>query len=101
MNTSHCHEIVLFSFNADTPLQLQLEHMSAIKSWVKTQPGFVTRECFFAAPSNQWVDHVTWADTASAEAAMSASYTAPELASVFKDIDQNNVRPGHYVSMSL
>jgi hypothetical protein len=100
MNPTQCHEIVSFSFNADVPPKIQTQHMTTLSAWAKKQPGFVSRQSYFSEASNQWIDHLTWINAASAEAAMNASVASPELAAVFKDMDQTTMQIGHYVMMS-
>lgn len=93
---NRCHEIVFFHFNPGTPFETQRAHMESMLGWVRSQPGFVERAGFHDATHDTWVDHLTWLDPASAQAAFAAFGQASELAPVRASIASDGIVAGHF-----
>lgn len=90
------HEIVSFSFKPGSTMQQQREHLAHLGRWVATQPGFVERHAYYDGGQGRWVDHVTWRDLASAQAAMARSLEEPSLAAAMALFDQASMSMGHF-----
>ena len=75
-NTTVTLEQVIYRLVEGTAEETFLAANASTYAWLAAQPGFIARE-LAVAPDGTWVDHVWWADLASAEAA-SGAYMATD-----------------------
>jgi hypothetical protein len=67
---------------------------AAVNTWVAQQPGFINRT-LSQGEDGQWLDHVTWADMASAAAAADKMMGEPTLAPFMALIDPASIDMRH------
>jgi len=96
MNPSYIHEIVSFSFVPGVDAPAQSAHMARLGEFARTQPGFIARQAFHDQASGRWIDHLTWADRASAESAIEQAMQQSEVALVMQAISKTDLSMGHF-----
>jgi hypothetical protein len=83
-------ELVLFKLkDGATPDDL-LATVDAVTDWIKTQPGFVSRDLTYSAAEDQWIDVVWWESLEAAESAAAAATTSESCAPMFGLIDMDS-----------
>jgi hypothetical protein len=80
-------EQVIYRLRPDATEADFLAANAAAQAWLETQPGFLARE-MAVSPDGLWVDHVWWADLASAEAAAATFLETPAGAAMGKLLDE-------------
>jgi hypothetical protein len=84
-------ELVVFKTNdGATPDQL-LQTVDAVSDWLKTQPGFISRDLSYAEKEDRWIDIIRWRTLQDAEAASEASMSSVELAPMLALIDMDSM----------
>ncbi len=91
-----CHEFVRFAFAKGTTPDDQRAHMTTIDVFVRAQPGFVARCCYYDPSSDVWIDHVTWQDEQAANAALERARDDAALGPAFAAISRESIAFGHF-----
>jgi hypothetical protein len=93
---SQCVEIAFFKFDSKQSVEQQQMSIKIMGAWLSTQPGFVSRKCYFDESQSQWVDCVNWGSLSAAEIAMANSIKEPTLDPILSSIDMSSFKVGHY-----
>jgi hypothetical protein len=91
-----CVEIVQFQFAPGPSLAQQKADVAQLAAWAAGQPCFHAGQLLYNATTQRWMDMVTWADAATAKAAMAKSMQDPSLAPVMMRIDPGSVQLDYY-----
>jgi len=87
-------ETVLFKLVEEVDHSAFMEAAHAVSAYAESCPGFVARR-LSQAEDGWWLEHVEWADMASAKAAAAGIGGAPGVAPFFKAIDRPSVTMLH------
>lgn len=88
-------EVAIFKLNEGFARQQFLDTVGPVSSWVKTQPGFISRDLTFSAEDDRWVDVVWWRSLAAAHAAAEAAMSSEACAPMFGMIDIESMSMRH------
>jgi hypothetical protein len=83
-------ELVLFRLKDGATRDDLVATVDGVTDWVKTQPGFVSRDLTYAAAEDQWIDVVWWDSLEAAESAAAAATTSESCAPMFGLIDMES-----------
>ncbi len=80
-------ELVVYQLHKGVSPEQFLGTNDAVSSWIRQQPGFISRELVYDAEGNRWVDVIWWATLEQAQAANERSMTSESCAPMFALID--------------
>ena len=83
-------EVVVFSLNEDATSEQLLASNPAVEEWAKTQPGFISKELYYAGNQDKWIDIVRWESIDAAHAAADAAMSSDSCAPMFALIDMDS-----------
>ena len=92
---SHVIENVRFRLNEGVSTETFLDANRAVEAWLADRDGFVART-LSEGEDGIWLDHVEWADGATAKAAADAMMTEASLAPFGMSIDESSVEMRHH-----
>lgn len=84
-------EIVVSRFKPGLTKEKEVELAKSLNSFIKSRPGFKTREVFYDEKQKLYVDLVRWKDRASAEAAAKEAEKSPTCQPVFSQIEEQGM----------
>ena len=77
-------ELVVFELSEGATREQLLATVEPVSEWIKSQPGFISRELSYAPEADKWIDMVRWQSLqdahAAAELAMDSETCAPMFA---------------------
>lgn len=83
-------ELVVFKLEDGADRQRFIEAANMATDWIKSQPGFVSRQLTHSSGEDRWVEVVWWATMEHAEAAAEAAMTSESCAPMFSMVDLNS-----------
>jgi len=89
--TDRVLELVVFTLKGGTTRDQVLGTVDAVSEWVRTQPGFLSRELTHAADEDKWVEILYWRSMEEAKAAGAAAETSADCAPMFSLIDMDTM----------
>ena len=72
-----------------------LQTVGPVSEWIKTQPGFISRDLVRDTEGNKWVEVVWWESLEQAKAAAEVAMTSETCAPMFSKIDFEKVQALH------
>lgn len=84
-------EIVVNKFKPGLSYEKELALTKTLNDFVKTQPGFLSREVYFDEKQKSYVDIVRWKDEKSAVDAAKKAEGSPTCQPVFSQIEQQGM----------
>lgn len=72
-----------------------LATVDAVSSWVKEQPGFISRDLTYSADADIWIDVIWWESLDAANAAAEIAMTSPACQPMFELLDMQSVQMLH------
>ena len=88
-------ELVVFQLAEGVKEEELLQAVGPVSEWVKTQPGFISRDLVRETEGNKWVEIVWWESLEQAKAAAEAAMTSEACAPMFSKIDFENIQMLH------
>jgi antibiotic biosynthesis monooxygenase (ABM) superfamily enzyme len=83
-------ELVVYQLHKGTSREQFLGTNDAVSSWIRQQPGFISRELVYDAEGDRWVDVIWWATLEQAQAASERSMTSESCSPMFALIDMES-----------
>jgi hypothetical protein len=83
-------ELVVYQLHEGISYEQFLGTNDAVSSWIRQQPGFLSRELVYDAEGNRWVDVIWWQTLEQAQAASQRSMTSESCAPMFALIDMES-----------
>ncbi len=88
-------ELVVFKLNEGVSREQFLATNDAVSAWIRTQPGFISRELSYDAEGDRWIDVVWWESLEQAQAAAEEAMTSEDCAPMFALIDMESTLMVH------
>jgi len=92
--SKHVIETVTFKLNDGVSREDFIAAAKEMSPWVESRPGFLHRR-LSCTEDGTWVEHIQWADMASAKAAAAEIGTAPSNANALSAINGPTVQLMH------
>jgi antibiotic biosynthesis monooxygenase (ABM) superfamily enzyme len=83
-------ELVVYQLHKGVSREQFLGTNHAVSSWIRQQPGFLSRELVYDAEGDGWVDVIWWQTLQQAQAASERSMTSESCAPMFALIDMES-----------
>ena len=83
-------ELVVYQLHNGISPEQFLGTNDAVSSWIRQQPGFISRELVHDAEGDRWVDVIWWETLEQAQAASERSMTSESCAPMFALIDMDS-----------
>ncbi len=83
-------ELVVYQLHKGTSREQFLGTNDAVSSWIRQQPGFISRELVYDAEGDRWVDVIWWETLEQAQAASERSMTSESCSPMFALIDMES-----------
>ena len=83
----HVVEIAIFTVKEGVSREQFLATVDPVSEWVRTQPGFLSRDLTYSADDDTWIDVIWWASMNDAHTAAEAAMTSESCAPMFGAID--------------
>ncbi len=80
-------ELVVYKLQQGVSREQFLGTNDAVSSWIRQQPGFISRELVYDAEGDRWVDVIWWETLEQAQTASELSMTSESCAPMFALID--------------
>jgi hypothetical protein len=80
-------ELVVYQLHDGVSREQFLDTNHAVSSWIRQQPGFISRELLYDAEGDRWVDVIWWETLEQAQAASERSLTSESCSPMFAQID--------------
>jgi hypothetical protein len=90
------YEIVVTKFKDDISHDAQVEAMSRLNDVVSQFDGFKSRDFFYSAEIDRWIDLIAWRDVQSAKKASETLPTNRVAGEVFSLMDESSLLFSHY-----
>lgn len=90
-------ELVVYTLNQEVSREQFLATNPAVEEWIRSQPGFVSRECVHDDEHDRWVDIVWWETLDAAREAAQLAATSAACAPMFALIDLDSMLVLHGV----
>ncbi len=91
-------ELVVFKLAEGVTDDAFLQTTGPASDWVKTQPGFISRELSRSPDGEKWIEVVWWETLESAEAAAAAAMSSSACSPIFSLIDFENTLMLHGIA---
>ena len=88
-------ELVVFQLADGVTDEEFLETTGPVSDWIKTQPGFISRELSRGTEGDKWVEVVWWETLEQAKAASEAAMSSAKCAPMFSKIKFDNIKMIH------
>lgn len=97
MNESQGHavELAIFKVKPGVGRERLLETVGPVSDWVRTQPGFISRDLTYSADTDTWIDVIWWASLDDARAAAEAAMSSESCGAMFALIDLEGTQMIH------
>ena len=83
-------ELVVYQLHQGVSRGQFLGTNDAVSSWIRQQPGFISRELVHDAEGDRWVDVIWWATLEQAHAASERSMTSESCSPMFALINMDS-----------
>jgi hypothetical protein len=83
-------ELVVYKLHEGVSREQFLGTNDAVSSWIRQQPGFISRELVYDAEGDRWVDVIWWETLEQAETASERSMTSASCSPMFALIDMES-----------
>lgn len=83
-------ELVVYKLREGVSREQFLGTNDAVSSWIRKQPGFISRELVYDAEGDRWVDVIWWETVEQAKAASERSMTSESCSPMFALIDMES-----------
>jgi antibiotic biosynthesis monooxygenase (ABM) superfamily enzyme len=83
-------ELVVYQLHKGVSREQFLGTNDAVSSWIRQQPGFLSRELVHDAEGDRWVDVIWWETLEQAQAASERSMTSESCSPMFALIDMDS-----------
>ena len=83
-------ELVVYQLHEGISSEQFLGANDAVSSWIRQQPGFISRELVYDAEGDRWVDVIWWETLEQAQAASERSMTSESCSPMFALIDMES-----------
>jgi hypothetical protein len=90
-------ELVVYKLNEGVSREQFLGTNDAVSSWIRKQPGFISRELVYDGEGDRWVDVIWWETMETAHTAAELSMTSESCAPMFALIDMESALMLHGV----
>jgi hypothetical protein len=80
-------ELVVYKLHEGVSREQFLGTNDAVSSWIRRQPGFISRELVHDAEGDRWVDVIWWQTLEQAQAASERSMSSESCSPMFALID--------------
>jgi antibiotic biosynthesis monooxygenase (ABM) superfamily enzyme len=80
-------ELVVYKLHEGVSREQFLGTNDAVSSWIRQQPGFISRELVHDAEGDRWVDVIWWQTLEQAQAASERSMSSESCSPMFALID--------------
>ena len=90
-------ELVVFQLAEGVTDDEFLQTVGPVSEWVRTQPGFISRDLVRGVEADKWVEVVWWESLEQAEAAAEAATTSESCSPMFSKIDFEKIEMLHGV----
>jgi hypothetical protein len=89
------HEFVMFKFKTSVSHEEQVESMRQLDTFLRPLAGFRSRDYYYSTSDERWVDHLVWADLASALASRRVTKN-PDAAALYARFNQSSIAFSRY-----
>jgi antibiotic biosynthesis monooxygenase (ABM) superfamily enzyme len=83
-------ELVVYQLHKGVSREEFLGTNDAVSSWIRQQPGFLSRELVYEAEGDRWVDVIWWETLEQAQAASERSMTSESCSPMFALINMDS-----------
>ena len=83
-------ELVVYQLHKGVSREQFLGTNDAVSSWIRQQPGFLSRELVYEAEGDRWVDVIWWETLEQAQAASERSMTSESCSPMFALINMES-----------
>ena len=83
-------ELVVYQLHKGVSREQFLGTNDAVSSWIRQQPGFLSRELVHDAEGDRWVDVIWWETLEQAQAASERSMTSESCSPMFALINMDS-----------
>jgi hypothetical protein len=83
-------ELVVYKLREGVSRDQFLGTNDAVSTWIRSQPGFISRELVYDGEGDHWVDVIWWETLEQAEAASERSMTSESCSPMFALIDMES-----------
>ena len=83
-------ELVVYQLHKGVSREQFLGTNDAVSSWIRQQPGFLSRELVYDAEGDRWVDVIWWETLEQAQAASERSMTSESCSPMFALINMDS-----------
>jgi antibiotic biosynthesis monooxygenase (ABM) superfamily enzyme len=83
-------ELVVYQLHKGVSREQFLGTNDAVSSWIRQQPGFISRELVHDAEGDRWVDVIWWETLEQAQAASERSMTSESCSPMFALINMDS-----------
>jgi hypothetical protein len=83
-------ELVVFKLNEGVSRDQFLATNDTVSSWIRQQPGFISRELSYDAVGGRWIDILWWDSMENAGAAAERAMTSESCTPMFALIDMES-----------
>jgi antibiotic biosynthesis monooxygenase (ABM) superfamily enzyme len=83
-------ELVVYKLHEGVSAEQFLGTNHAVSSWIRQQPGIISRELVYDAEGDRWVDVIWWETLEQAQAASERSMTSASCSPMFALIDMDS-----------
>jgi hypothetical protein len=83
-------ELVVYQLHKGISREQFLGTNDAVSSWIRQQPGFISRELAHDAEGDRWVDVIWWETLEQAQAASERSMTSESCSPMFALINMDS-----------
>src|SRR5687767_7168202 len=88
--TERVLELVVFKVKEGVTREQFLGTVDAVSTWVRAQPGFLSRDLSYSATEDRWIEVVWWRSLSEAEAAAEVAMSSTSCAPMFALIDRDS-----------
>jgi hypothetical protein len=83
-------ELVVFKLRDGATNDQLLATVDRVSDWVKTQPGFISRDLTYSASEDRWIEVIWWDSLEEAESAAAVATSSDSCAPMFGLIDMES-----------
>jgi hypothetical protein len=88
-------ELVVFKLRDGATREELLPTLDAVSEWLKSQPGFISREFSYDAEGDRWIEIIWWSTMQHAKSSAEVALTAESCAPMFALIDEQSTLMVH------
>ncbi len=84
-------ELVVFSLVDGATPERFLGTVDAVSEWIRTQPGFISRDLSYSAEQDRWIEIIHWGSLRNAHDAAKAAESSDSCLPMFAMIDMETM----------